>query len=140
MTLGNVVTNENDMKPISYNTASPDILAIKGLGQFERFRAISSFRALIEKWHISDFRIEYGRNISDTGLSGHLSETGDNLAQVTKYMYEYHPELFNSILEKLPMRIPGINKVEARETEDGRIVLRFQDEHFKDPFIYLARS
>ncbi|MDM8524517.1 AAA family ATPase [Desulfococcaceae bacterium HSG8] len=129
------VLGEHDMKPTSYNTASPDILAIKGLGQFERFKAISSFRALLEKCYISNFRIEYGRNISDTGLSEHLSATGDNLAQVTKYMYEYHPELFGSILEKLPLRIPGVNKVEAKETEDGRIVLRFQDEHFKDPFV-----
>ena len=32
-------------------------------------------------------------------------------------------------------RVPGVSKVEAQETEDGRIVLRFQDGSFKDPFI-----
>jgi len=32
-------------------------------------------------------------------------------------------------------RVPGISKVEAKETEDGRIVLKFQDGSFKDPFI-----
>lgn len=32
-------------------------------------------------------------------------------------------------------RVPGISAVEARQTEDGRIVLRFQDGSFKDPFI-----
>ena len=31
--------------------------------------------------------------------------------------------------------MPGVSKVEAQETEDGRIVLRFQDGSFKDPFI-----
>jgi len=131
---GHVIANENDTEPVDYNTASPDILAIKGLGQFEKFREISSLRALLEKWHISDFRIEHGRNIPDAGLSEHLSPSGENLARVTKYMYEYHSELFDSILEKLRLRIPEINKVEAREI-GGRIVLRFRDEHFKDPFV-----
>jgi predicted ATPase len=32
-------------------------------------------------------------------------------------------------------RVPGISKVDAEKTTDGRIVLRFQDGAFKDPFI-----
>jgi len=32
-------------------------------------------------------------------------------------------------------RVPGITSVEATATADGRIVLRFQDGAFKDPFI-----
>jgi hypothetical protein len=32
-------------------------------------------------------------------------------------------------------RVPGIENVEAKLTEDGRIVLRFQDGAFKDPFV-----
>jgi len=140
--VGNAITNEEEYGKegveairVSQKVTSPDILAIKGLGQFEQFKAISSFRSLLEKWYVSNFKIEYGRNISDTGISNHLSVTGDNLAQVTKYMYDYHRELFDDILKKLPQRIPGINQVEAKETEDGRIILRFQDENFKDPFV-----
>jgi len=119
----------------SYKMSSPDILAIKGLGQFEQFGVVSKFRELLEKWYVSNFKIDNGRSISDVGISDHLSITGDNLAQVTKYMYEYHRKLFNDVLEKLPRRIPGITQVEAKETEDGRIVLRFKDENFKDPFV-----
>jgi predicted ATPase len=140
--VGYAITNENEYgktgveeKRIEQKVTSPDILAIKGLGQFEQFKAISSFRALLEKWYVSNFTIEYGKRISDTGISDHLSVTGDNLAQVTKYMYDYHRNLFDEILRKLPRRIPGINQVEAKETEDGRIILRFQDENFKDPFV-----
>lgn len=122
-------------KRINQKVTNPDILAIKGLGQFEQFKAVSAFRSLLEKWYVSNFKIEYGRNISDTGISNHLSVTGDNLAQVTKYMYDYHRDIFEDILKKLPRRIPGINQVEAKETEDGRIILRFQDQNFKDPFV-----
>ena len=140
--IGNAITNEDEYgnegieaKRVTPKVTNPDILAIKGLGQFEQFKAISSFRALLEKWYVSNFKIEYGQRISDTGISNHLSVNGDNLAQVTKFMYDYHRELFDSILEKLPHRIPGINKVEAKETEDGRIILRFKDENFVDPFV-----
>ena len=122
-------------KRINQKVTNPDILAIKGLGQFEQFKAVSAFRSLLEKWYVSNFKIEYGRNISDTGISNHLSVTGDNLAQVTKYMYDYHRDIFEDILKKLPRRIPGINQVEAKETEDGRIILRFQDQNFKDPIV-----
>lgn len=139
---GYAITNEEDYgkraveeKRVEQKVTSPDILAIKGLGQFEQFKVLSNFRSLLEKWYVSNFSIESGRNISDTGIANHLSVRGDNLAQVTKYMYDTHRDAFNRILEKLPKRIPGINKVEAKETEDGRIVLRFQDSNFKDPFV-----
>lgn len=139
---GSAIENEEEYgqegveeKRINQKVISPDILAIKGLGQFEKFKAVSAFRSLLEKWYVSNFKIEYGRNISDTGVENHLSVNGDNLAQVTKFMYDYHRELFDEILLKLPRRIPGINTVEAKETEDGRIILRFQDQNFKDPFV-----
>ena len=40
---------------------SPDILAIKGLGQFQRFKAASALRQLLENWHVSDFHISAAR-------------------------------------------------------------------------------
>jgi predicted ATPase len=139
---GTAITNEDSYKKgtekekrESQKVSSPDILAIKGLGQFEKFKAISSFRELLEKWYVSDFKIEFANKLSDSGVSSHLSKTGDNLAQVTKNMYDHHRQLFDDLLDKLPRRIPGINEVEAKKTEDGRILLRFKDENFKDPFV-----
>ena len=35
----------------------------------------------------------------------------------------------------MSQRVPGVSGVEAKPTEDGRLVLRFQDGSFKDPFI-----
>lgn len=114
---------------------SPDILAIKGLGQFQRFKAISSFRKLLEGWYVSNFQISSAQAVLDTGVSEHLSKTGNNLAQVTKYVHDTYPEKFQEILNKLKERIPGIESVQSVETEDGRIILKFQDGSFKDPFI-----
>ena len=113
---------------------SPDILAIKGLGQFKEFEAISTFRKLIEDWYVADFRIDAARERQEAGYSEQLSRSGYNLSAVTKYIYDNHPEVFCVIIEKMKERVPGIESVEAQETEDGYVVLRFQDGKFKNPF------
>jgi len=115
--------------------SSADILAIKGLGQFEQFKAISDFRNALENWHVSDFSISAAREVSDTGVDEHLNPRGNNLAQVTKYIKDNHSKVFNEILEKLPKRVAGITKVETADSVEGRVVLKFGDKNFKDPFI-----
>ncbi len=115
--------------------SSPDIMAIKGLGQFERFKAANAFRNFIENWHVSDFHITEARPSREAGYAEHLSPTGENLPLVAQYMYEYHRELFNKVLQKMKERVPGIESVQAESTIDGRIVLKFKDGSFKDPFI-----
>ncbi len=35
----------------------------------------------------------------------------------------------------MKQRVPGVSQIEAKNTEDGRLILRFQDSAFKDPFI-----
>ena len=113
---------------------SPDILAIKGLGQFRRFAAASGVRNLIENWYVSDFHIEAGRNSPDAGVAEHLSTEGENLALVAQFLFENHRDRFDKILEIMRQRVPGVANVEAKQTEEGRVVLRFRDGSFKDPF------
>ena len=139
---GEVITNEVDygtpdaeMLRESQRLESPDILAIKGLGQFERFQVVSSFRHLIEGWHLSDFHIHAARPSQEAGYAEHLTAEGDNLPLVTQYLYEQHPEVFDHILTCMQQRVPGVSKVEAKQTVDGRLVLRFQDGSFQEPFI-----
>ena len=108
--------------------------SIKGLGQFKEFTAISTLRRLIEDWYVSDFHIEDARDRKETGYSERLSKTGDNLALVAKYLYENHRDTFDHVIARMKERIPGITSVEAEETSDGYIVLRFQDGKFKNPF------
>lgn len=110
-------------------------LAIKGLGQFKRYKAVSAFRELLEKWFVAKFQIEHARAVSDTGISEHLNTTASNLAQVAKYMRDHHKEIFKDVLEKMRKSVPGVEHVEAVETVDGRILLRFKEEAFKEPFM-----
>lgn len=114
---------------------APDILAIKGLGQFEKFKAASAFRLMIENWHISDFHVSEARPSQEDGFAEHLSTRGDNLPLVANFLFEHHPDRFARVLKSMQMRVPGVSVVEPKQTEDGRLVLRFQDGSFKDPFI-----
>ena len=118
-----------------YELDDPSILAIKGLGQFREFRVVSEFRGLIENWHVSNFHITDARPIAEAGYAEHLSTRGDNVAQVAQYLYENHADRFERVLEAMRRRVPGVSGVEPRPTEDGRLVLRFRDGSFKDPFI-----
>ena len=115
---------------------SPDTLAIKGIGQFQRFKAASAFRQLIENWHVSDFHIDLARGSKDiTGYDEHLSDKGENLQLVANHISENHKEIFEKIVEQMKRRIPGIDNIWTESTADGRLLLKFQDGAFMDPFI-----
>ncbi len=115
---------------------SSDVLAIKGLGQFQRFKAANAFRQLIEHWHVSDFHINLARGSKDVaGYDEHLSDSGDNLQLVANHLYESRREVFQKIIDRMKDRVPGIGAVEPEATQDGRLLLKFQDGSFKDPFI-----
>ena len=113
----------------------PSTLAISVLGQLSDFPVVAEFRSMIEGWHISNFHIAEARASAEAGYSEHLSMMGENVAQVAQYLHEQHPKSFRRIIEIMRNRVPGVDAVEAKVTEDGRLVLRFQDGNFKDPFI-----
>ena len=115
---------------------SKDILAIKGLGQFQRFKAATALRQLIENWHVSNFHINLARGSKEaTGEAEHLSTTGDNLQLVAKTLRDDYPKIFERILEKMRARVPGVSDIATEDTSDGRLLLKFSDGAFKDPFI-----
>lgn len=139
---GYAIVNEEDFKKADEDLerevqkVDVDTLAIKGLGQFERFKAANAFRQLIESWHVSDFHISAARGRKEAvGDSEHLSETGDNLPRVAQYLFEQHPEIFQRILQTMTRRVPGVASVEPRLMDDGYLTLRFQDGSFKTPFL-----
>jgi predicted ATPase len=110
-------------------------LAVKGLAQFKKFPAAMALGELISNWHISDFHIQRARPEQEAGHAEHLSKEGENLALVTEFLYKRHRAVFDTIIERLTHRVPGITHVEAKTTEEGRVLLRFQDGSFTDPFL-----
>jgi predicted ATPase len=142
MGVGSITTNEDQygnpdaaMALQDFSLESPETLAIKAFGQLSNLKVVSGFRRLVEGWHLSDFHVRDARLSQETGHAEHLSPQGDNLPLVTHYIYAHHRPILDRILERMKQRVPGVSNVEAEETVDGRLVLRFQDGAFKDPFL-----
>ncbi len=140
---GEAVTNEEDFSKTDeelnreeQDLGAVDILAIKGLGQFQKFKAANALRQMIESWHVSDFHIDAARGAKNAiGEYEHLSASGDNLQQVALNLFENHRDVYERILEAMRQRVPGVNEIKTKDTEDGRLVLQFGNGIFKDPFI-----
>lgn len=140
---GDAIVNEDDFDKVdeklqkeNHDLESPDILAIKGLGQFKKFKAANELREFIENWHVSDFHINQARGLKENnGNDEHLSETGDNLQLVAKYIQDNHPDVFQKILDRMCACVPGVSKIETENTSDNRLLLKFHNGKFIDPFI-----
>jgi len=142
--IGSAIKNEEDydLKPWKAKEereeqplGAEDVLALKGLGQFKRYKTIKSFRTLLEQWLVSNLQNEEMRKINEVGADQQLSLSGNNLAQVASFLHEYHPDIFETILRKMKQRVPGIDKVGIVINEAGQILLKFGDNSFTDPFI-----
>jgi len=128
---GSKAKEEREEQPLG----AEDVLALKGLGQFERYKTIKSFRTLLEQWLVSNLQNEEMRKINEVGADQQLSLSGNNLAQVAGFLHEYHPQIFKTILTKMKQRVPGIDNVDTVINEAGQILLKFGDRSFTDPFI-----
>lgn len=109
-------------------------LGIATLGSLKQHPRISSFRKFIEGWYLSYFTPDAARSLPLAGPQKHLNIHGDNLGNVVQFMEREHPKRFQAILNRIAEKIPGIEKIDTEKTNDGRLLLRFNDKGFQDPF------
>jgi predicted ATPase len=109
-------------------------LGIATLGSLKQHPRISMFRRFIEGWYLSYFTPDAARSLPLAGPQKHLNIHGDNLGNVVQFMEREHPKKFQSILEKIAQKIPGVNKISTYPSPDGRLLLCFNDKGFQDPF------
>lgn len=109
-------------------------LGISTLGSLKQHPRISSFRKFVEGWYLSYFTPDAARSLPLAGPQKHLNIHGDNLGNVVQFMEREHPKRFQAILDRIALKIPGVDKIDTDKTLDGRLLLRFNDKSFKDPF------
>ncbi len=109
-------------------------LGIATLGALRQHPRISAFRRFIEGWFVSYFTPNAARSLPMAGPQQHLNVLGDNLGNVVQFMEREHGGRFQSILNRIASKIPGIEKIDTERTPDGRLLLRFNDRGFEDPF------
>ena len=109
-------------------------LGIATLGALKQHPRISAFRRFIEGWYLSYFTPDAARSLPLAGPQNRLNIHGDNLGNVVQFMERGHPERFQAVLKNIAEKIPGIDKIDTERTSDGRLLLRFNDKGFQDPF------
>ena len=109
-------------------------LGIATLGALKQHPRIADFRRFIEGWYLSYFTPDAARSLPLAGPQQHLNTRGDNLGNVVQFMEREHPQRFKNILNRIADKIPGIDRIDTEKTTDGRLVLRFNDKGFQDPF------
>ena len=109
-------------------------LGIATLGSLKQHPRISAFRRFIQGWYLSYFTPDAARGLPLAGPQKHLNVHGDNLGNVVQFMEREHPKRFRAILSGIAEKIPGIDKIDTEKTNDGRLLLRFNDKGFNDPF------
>ena len=109
-------------------------LGIAALGALRQHKRISAFRRFMEGWYLSYFTPDAARSLPLAGPQPHLNIHGDNLGNVVQFMEREHPQRFSRILKGIAGKIPGIDRIDTEKTSDGRVLIRFNDSGFVDPF------
>lgn len=109
-------------------------LGVATLGSLKDHPRIAKFRKFLESWYLSYFTPDAARSLPMAGPQKHLNIHGDNLGNVVQFMEREHKERFQTILDRIAARIPGVHQIDTKKTDDGRLLFRFNDRGFADPF------
>lgn len=112
----------------------PRQLGIATLGTLREHPRIQRFRDFLKGWYLSYFYPDAARSLPSAGPQRHLNRHGDNIGNVVQYMEREHKDRFQKILARIAKKIPGISHIETEVTSDKRVLLRFNDGAFADPF------
>lgn len=109
-------------------------LGISTLGTLKEHPRIKRFRDFLKGWYLSYFYPDAARGLPSAGPQKHLSVHGDNIGNVVQFMEREYSTKFKSILSRIAAKIPGVDHIDTHITEDRRVLLRFNDGSFADPF------
>ncbi len=125
---------EEDNTSLSVELTDPRQLGITTLGTLKEHPRITRFRDFLKGWYLSYFTPDSVRSLPSVGPQKHLNIHGDNIGNVVQYMEREHKAKFEIVLKRIADKIPGITKIDTKPTDDGRLLLRFNDGAFTDPF------
>jgi predicted ATPase len=128
------VDGEEDRAQIDIELTDPRQLGIATLGTLKEHPRIKRFRDFLKGWYLSYFYPDAARSLPTAGPQKHLNSHGDNIGNVVQFMEREHKERFKAILKQIAEKIPGVAHIDTKVTDDKRVLLRFNDGSFADPF------
>lgn len=125
---------EEDRSQEDVELTDTRVLGISTLGTLKEHPRIKRFRDFLKGWYLLYFHPDLARAIPTAGAHRHLNFHGDNIGNVVQYMEQEHKQRFQSILDRIATKIPGIQSIKTELTADKRVLLQFNDDAFSDPF------
>ncbi|MCC6216421.1 MAG: AAA family ATPase [Polyangiaceae bacterium] len=120
--------------------ADPTRLGVGTLGNLGEHPRIVALRSYIEQWYLSYFVPDAARTLPPAGAQRWLDRTGSNLGNVLQYFERQHKAEFGAILARVAKAIPGLKKITPKVGEDKRMLLRFDEAGYVDPFYQNSMS
>lgn len=127
-------SSEEDRARASVELTDVRQLGIATLGTLKEHPRIKRFRDFLRGWYLSYFHPDAARGLPSAGPQKHLNIHGDNIGNVVQFLEREHKERFDMIRRRIASKIPGVVSIDTTVTEDKRVLLRFNDGAFTDPF------
>jgi len=137
---GEAVGDTDSRDSQSVALANLDKLGIATLGNLSEHPRIVALRKYIEGWYLSYFVPNAARALPAAGAQPRLDREGSNVGNVLQYFQRQHPTQFNKILKRLAKAIPGLKKITPEDSKDKRLLLKFDEQRYQDPFYQHSMS
>jgi predicted ATPase len=120
--------------------ANLDKLGIATLGNLSEHPRIVALRSYIEQWYLSYFVPNAARTLPASGAQRWLDREGSNIGNVLQYFQRQHPQQFDAILARITKAIPGLQRITPETSKDKRLLLKFDERGYQDPFFQQSMS
>lgn len=131
---GEAIEGDEASSRVVVNLDDPARLGITTLGQLKEHPRILGLRSYIEGWYLSYFVPDAARTLPPSGAQRHLDRTGANLGNYLQYLQRQHPARFKRVLKEVQPKIPGIQSISCKDSDDRRLLIQFNERGYADPF------
>lgn len=128
---GNVI---GEGRKVSVNLPDKRKLGISTYGAMGEYTRIVDFMNFLKSWYLCYFSPDSARQEQSAAPQPFLNRRGDNLNNVAQYMYREDPVAFEKVLKEIQTKIKGIEEIKPSKTDDNRVVLKFSETGFSEPF------
>lgn len=137
---GEATEGEEASSRVQVSLDDPTRLGITTLGQLREHPRILGLRAYVEGWYLSYFVPDAARSLQVSGAQRHLDRTGANVGNYLQYLKRRPDGALERILSAISSRIPGLTRIDCKDSDDRRLLIQFNERGYNDPFYQTSMS
>ncbi|WLT30642.1 AAA family ATPase [Geothrix sp. PMB-07] len=125
----------------SVRLADLNQLGLATLGNLADHPRIVALRSYVEQWYLSYFVPDAARELPPSGAQKWLDRKGSNVGNVLQYLERtYSKPNFQKIIDRVTRAIPGLKNIKCEPSADKRLLIRFDEAGYMDPFYQQSMS